>query len=69
MVTAAPRAPHTASSSPSFPPPPPAPCPLLQAWDHVIGHNLESMQRTGYAAMAVAGGLSLIAMFTEFDEE
>ncbi len=39
------------------------------AWDNIIGHNLESMAKTGYAAVAVAGAVSVVAAFTEFDEE
>jgi hypothetical protein len=48
-------------SSP-YPSPPPS-----QAWDNIIGNTIKSVNQTGYAAVAAAGAVGVIAMFAESD--
>jgi hypothetical protein len=38
-----------------------------QAWDNIIGNTIKSVNQTGYAAVAAAGAVGVIAMFAESD--
>jgi hypothetical protein len=41
--------------------------PTSQAWDNIIGNTIKSVNQTGYAAVAAAGAVGVIAMFAESD--
>jgi hypothetical protein len=41
--------------------------PPSQAWDNIIGNTIKSVNQTGYAAVAAAGAVGVIAMFAESD--
>ncbi len=39
------------------------------AWDNVIGNNVQWNRQTAYGAAGMAGAISVVSMFMEFDEE
>jgi hypothetical protein len=41
----------------------------VQAWDNIMGHAVQSVNKSGYAAVAVAGAVGLLAAVTESDPE
>lgn len=41
----------------------------LQAWDNIMGHAVQSVNKSGYAAAAVAGAVGVVAAFSESDPE